>query len=161
MPHAQYFDSRSGRQLSEDEALDHNGVIKSGVILRTPMSARDAGLPRFTNDAGPLRLVDGYGNADPLALRRAGFRQLVGGDSFDLRDAKRAAYQDYIDRMSRVWRADAAEEEDDDDVLDAATTKHNENDRRSVADIARDRRRNMDRLYAEYEREQSNAWRNK
>jgi hypothetical protein len=38
---AQYFDTRTGRELSEDEALI-GGTIRDGVTMRTRMMARDA-----------------------------------------------------------------------------------------------------------------------
>ncbi len=38
---ARYFDSRTGRELSEDEALT-NGIMRNGVTMRVHMTARDS-----------------------------------------------------------------------------------------------------------------------
>jgi hypothetical protein len=44
---ATYFD-RNGRELSEDEALDHNGIIRDGVTARTSLMMRDGINPALT-----------------------------------------------------------------------------------------------------------------
>jgi len=64
---ARYFDS-SGRQIAEHDALDRNGILRSGFAIRVPMQMRDAS----RQDAKPV-VVDGHGNGG-LALRRPGYR---------------------------------------------------------------------------------------
>jgi hypothetical protein len=111
----QYF-TPDGRQLSERDALDERGNLKDGIIARTRMTARDSD--------SRSRLCDGYGNDDPLALLRPGFRQLRSDDQLGdhhhlLRDGKRDAYREYQDRMSNAWRTPAKHavvDQDEDEI---------------------------------------------
>jgi hypothetical protein len=138
MLQARYFDSRTGRQLRADEALE-NGVLKSGCIMRTPMTARDAKMPRFTND--------------DFANNRPGYR---GSFSDWLGDDRREAYAAHRDYLENAWRnpttklADATDEEDD--------AADDDDDKRSIAQRMADHKTNMDRVYADYAARQSAAW---
>ncbi len=89
MRHKIKYFSHDGRELSEAEALDANGVMRSGVIARVPMTARDAAsrLPyqpsRFTDarsywDANrdSLLVVDPLRPGSELARARPGYRTL-------------------------------------------------------------------------------------
>jgi hypothetical protein len=184
--HAQYFD-RSGRQLDEHEALE-DGVLKSGVVMRTRMMARDSKMPRFTNE--------------DYALHRPGFRSNSNDTPLDFaltRDAKIDAYAAHRDYLENSWRhpaklGDAAGDDDDTDAqvpcaecygrgendgvecfrcggdgyINVATAmshnsrrneRENNNDRRTVQQKMRDHKANMDRIYSDYSRELSEAWR--
>jgi hypothetical protein len=170
----QYFDSRTGRQLDESEAME-NGILKSGCIMRTPMTARDSKMPRFTRD--------------DYAMHRPGFR--TGGTSFndwEGRDAKREANKAYENALVNAWRkpakldAAARDDEDEDDQnpegdgsgeIDGgaecpryggegvvpAMVRATRNDERSIAQIARDHKAHMDAIYQDHARELSQMWR--
>jgi hypothetical protein len=150
---------RNGREITEQEARDEQGLLRDGCSARIAMTD------------SRRRLVDGDGN-DGHALRRPEFRQLRGDDFSDhlIRDTKREAYLDYERRMSGMWRnADTpTAEEEDGFVPEPGTTamshhaRRNENenkDCRTVDQMMRDHKTHMDKLYQQYEQEQSQAWR--
>jgi hypothetical protein len=138
---------RNGREITEQEARDEQGLLRDGCSARVAMTGRDSG--------SRLRLTDGNGDAG-LALQRPGFRRLR-DDSFG--DAvKREANLEYKNRVSNAWRnVDAAAEEEDDDEIATAPLPHE--DHRTVAQCMADHEAIMDRVYQEYAQEQSNAWR--
>src|SRR5271169_4549360 len=93
----QYFD-RSGRRLRRDQAVDENGTLRDGVILRTAMAAMDAaprGMPRFTDD---------------FQLNRPGWRGSASSSESlfgDQQTAKHDAYKSYNDTLTNAWRKPA------------------------------------------------------
>jgi hypothetical protein len=132
---------RNGREITEQEARDEQGLLRDGCSARVAMTARDSG--------SRLRLTDGNGDAG-LALLRPGFRRLRDDNFGDA--AKRAANLEYKNRVSNAWRGEGSPPAD-------ATTAMPHEDRRSIADIAVDHRRNMDQIYAAVNRDLENSWR--
>jgi len=141
--HAQYFD-RSGRQLSEEEALGPGRILKDGIIARTRLTMRDG------------------------AMHRPGFRRsrsdVLFGDQL-ASDAKREANEAHRHYLENAWRnpitklADATEDEDDAaDAMVSATHNEQNDDKRSVARIMADHQRTMQSVYDSYSSEISQAW---
>jgi hypothetical protein len=94
----QYF-TRDGRELKEHEALDHRGIIRSGVVMRTRLMMIDGdsvqrAIARSRNAA---HLTDAAGNTGS-AMHRPGFRCLLQDDVGER--AKEEAHIEY-DRMIR------------------------------------------------------------
>jgi hypothetical protein len=175
----QYFDARSGRPLTEEEALK-NGILQDGVVRRVRMQ-----------DAKMLTFLD-------AASHRPGFRGSNDGDTFGdylLRDGRRSAYNDYTRNLEAAYKTkpvtklgDDEEEQDDDadDVVclqcagtgevgnrtcpacggegslsaeDAASYRAKQNnDRRTVDQMMRDHQRTMASEYDAYEKRISQAW---
>jgi hypothetical protein len=157
---AQYFDSRTGRTLRQDEACDECGILRDGVVQRIPMSARDSRMPRFIDDA----------------LHRPGFRSSSIGTLSDglARDAKAASYRDYNDYITQAYkkpvRADAAEQIEEDnadddeiptDAMSRAATRNGQNDKRSISQRMKDHATRMNDIYASVSRDLENEWRRK
>jgi hypothetical protein len=90
MSKARYFDS-GGREITEHDALDSNGVLRSGFSLRVPTMMRDSVRPLIT---------DGRTD-DPMALHRPGFRIPVINDRRAVRDAY-ARYEADLIRAHRL-----------------------------------------------------------
>src|SRR5262249_1589757 len=94
-PMAKHSYHRDGREISEDEALDHNGMLRDGVAVGVRMTLRDtAHRPGFRTartmqqpraDAAQYWrdnkdcLVVHDGSGDPLGLYKPGFRMLDNG----------------------------------------------------------------------------------
>jgi hypothetical protein len=98
----------NGRRITADEALDADGAIRDGVVLRVPMFMRDGHLnPSMT----PLqqevatyrgRLTDASGSTDQFAFSRPGYRILHDAAA---REARETAYQRYEDELVNAWKA--------------------------------------------------------
>jgi hypothetical protein len=106
---AQYFDRRTGRELSATEAL-HNGVLRDGVSLRVHMSARDSA--RFRDgrqlwDSGQLCVSDS--DLTGSSGNRPGWRC---ADSPINQRAIADAYRDYEQRLNNSWKSKAQRDAD-------------------------------------------------
>src|SRR5262245_56776615 len=98
----------NGRRITADEALDADGAMRDGVVLRVPMFMRDS---RFNPSITPLqqevaihrgRLTDAAGSTDILAFSRPGYR--ITHDAA-AREAREDAYQRYEDELVNAWKA--------------------------------------------------------
>ena len=80
---ASYF--RNGREIDEDEALDHNGTVRDGVAVRTSLMMRDGMSPvqraimldQAIADAARDKhrnLLVTDGTANPLGMSKPGYR---------------------------------------------------------------------------------------
>ena len=100
----------------DDDALDENGLLKDGRIVRIPMMMRDSAdgftdLQRSVRDAtAPLRVVDAFGNSG-LALSRPGARYLTAGTrtpdhaALVMRDhLRREARDEYVAALQSAWK---------------------------------------------------------
>jgi hypothetical protein len=100
---ASYFD-RFGRELSEDEALDHNGTIRDGVTARTSLMMRDGINPALSalqrSVASRHQLSD-----QEAASCRPGFRHGPRSalDRKAMFDAKAEAYALYDAEIGRAY----------------------------------------------------------
>jgi len=101
----------------DDDALDENGLLKDGRIVRIPMMMRDSAdgftdLQRSVRDAtAPLRVVDAFGNSG-LALSRPGARYLTAGTctpdhaALVMRDhLRREACDQCIAELQNAWKS--------------------------------------------------------
>ncbi len=98
----QYFD-RHGRQLTADEALDEHGLIRSGVILRTSMQARDSRTPLTDMQCtlGAAGVRDGLGGLD--GLHRPGSRVDYNINQ-DMLDEVERARREHDEHLANAWR---------------------------------------------------------
>ena len=97
----------------DDDALDENGLLKDGRIVRIPMMMRDSadGVTDLVRDAtAPLRVVDAFGNSG-LALSRPGARYLTAGTctpdhaALVMRDhLRREARDEYVAALQSAWK---------------------------------------------------------
>ena len=107
----------------DDDALDENGLLKDGRIVRIPMMMRDSAdgftdLQRSVRDAtAPLRVVDAFGNSG-LALSRPGARYLTAGTctpdhaALVMRDhLRREARDQYIAALQDAWKGNNTDRE--------------------------------------------------
>jgi hypothetical protein len=145
---AQYFDRRTGRELSAMEALS-DGVLKDGVSMRVRMTARD-GAPRFSD-------ARSYWDQ-----HRPGFRVL---DNNLGRQAIADAHAAYVHDLENAYKtATMRGSGDESDALpqgelEQLTTATSDRRTVDVDAIAANHRHNMQRLYDAYARELSEAWR--
>jgi hypothetical protein len=135
----QYFDARTGRPLTEKEALK-NGILRDNVVQRVRMVARDSKMPSFIG-------------AD-FVNNRPGYR---GSFSDWLGDARREAYAAHRDYLENAWRNPTTKLADATDK-DAAAADDDDNDKRSIAQRMADHKANMDKVYTDYAARQSGAW---
>lgn len=113
------------KEITEEQALMPNGVVRSGVTIRTALQfadsrlkrkqlrdpqGRESGSEEYQYEDDPdrdqntddgIRLTDGAGR-DGLALHRPGFRQLLNDDAG--RDAKEQAYAAADHQLRNAWR---------------------------------------------------------
>jgi hypothetical protein len=98
----------NGRPITADEALDADGAIRDGVVLRVPMFMRDG---RLNPSITPLqqeiathrgRLTDAAGSTDRFTFSRPGYRIL---HDVVAREARETAYQRYEDELVNAWKA--------------------------------------------------------
>jgi hypothetical protein len=82
-----------------DDAFDENGLLKDGHKYIAPMRAMDHRI----DDAGPMRIVDGFGRGG-LALNRPGFRKL-NDECGDYHREK--AYRAYDQQLCDAYKQDA------------------------------------------------------
>src|SRR5689334_16000240 len=95
-----YF--RNGIAITDHEALDPNGMIRSGVTMRVGMFAMDA-LQRSVANNKCATLTDGYGNGG-LALNKPGYR-LLNDASRQQQDARcNAAYAAYESALCDAYK---------------------------------------------------------
>jgi hypothetical protein len=102
MSKARYFDA-GGREINERDAVDCNGVLRSGFSLRVPTMMRDAALSGTRQVVGNNRITDGTDN--PLGLHKPGFRIPVVND----RRAVRDAYAKYETSLVNAYRVNDGE----------------------------------------------------
>jgi hypothetical protein len=179
---ARYFDTHSGRELTEAEALSDGNVLRDGVTMRTRMMAQDHA-QRFRDgrelfDSGQVTITDGDGT-----LRTGNAPGWRISDSPINRQSLTEARTAYLDDLKNAWRkpagaADAApdegdphkrrvweeaDEDDDDDEIDPASDRppFGSRDRRSVDEISAAHQRNMQRVCDSYARELSEAYKGK
>jgi hypothetical protein len=103
---AQYFDRRTGRELSEREAL-RDGVLRDGVSLRVRMHATDSA--RTFWDANRDSLVVTDADATASSGNRPGWRL---ADTDFGRAARDAAYKDYEAHTTSAWKSKAQRDAD-------------------------------------------------
>jgi len=104
----------------DDDALDENGLLKDGRIVRIPMMMRDSadGVTDLVRDAtAPLRVVDAFGNSG-LALSRPGARYLTAGTrtpdhaALVMRDhLRREARDQYVAALQDAWKGNNTDRE--------------------------------------------------
>ena len=104
----------------DDDALDENGLLKDGRIVRIPMMMRDSadGVTDLVRDAtAPLRVVDAFGNGG-LALSRPGPRYLAAGEHTShhavlvmLDHQRREARDQYIAELQDAWKGNNTDRE--------------------------------------------------
>lgn len=90
---------RRGRDVTEEEALDADGILRDGFSVSVPMTMRDS-----VQRAVAQNLHDGHGNRDVVG-HRPGF--II--DAHDARDAVEEAYRLRDEADQNAWRADAKE----------------------------------------------------
>lgn len=154
--HALYY--RDGRQITEEEALNANGAIRDHVTIRVPLTMRDSLSPLqraiAASTARDAKFTDGRTN-DPTALNRPGWRIRVG----DNRQAIKDALAEYQSELVNRWRKPKQETSHD------ALTEHesyeapHRADARTLDQMVRDHRVNMQQLHAMYDAEISQMWR--
>jgi hypothetical protein len=164
--------TRDGRRLSEAEALDRDGCIRDGVVLRVPLTMRDGLSPLQRAIAqSSLRVTDGQGGSS--GLHRPGFRLPVGDAGADGREHAYAAYEA---RLRDSYKTPAGAEEGDgerfcpecegsglDQKLADCQACHGEgsvpSDYRNVAQMTRDHQNKMADIYDKLDHELSETWR--
>jgi hypothetical protein len=165
---AEHF-SRDGKRLSRAEALDERGIIRDGVIARTRMTMRDSA-HRFTD---ARRFWDA--NRDTLLVTDA---RALGGtegnkpgwrvaDSPINQQAIADAHAAYEDDLVNAWKnplgfgsiEQRGSQERDPDTTDGWPLEFRRSADGSITQMMQDHRRRMDQLYADYERELTQAWR--
>ena len=168
MTQVRYF--ANDREISEEQALMPNGVVRSGVTIRTALQfadasrlrrkqlrdpqGRESGSEEFEYEDDPdrdhsddaIKLTDGYGR-DGLALHRPGFRQLLNDDAG--RDAKEQAYAAADHAARNAWR--------DADPL-AGSTGAGEREFTQRGDTAADRRAALVDAYERADQAARDAW---
>jgi hypothetical protein len=177
---------REGREISEHEALDHNGMLRDGVAVRVRMTMRDAAAHRpgfrpartmqqprvdaaqyWRDNKNCLVVHDGSGNA--LGLHKPGFRMLDNDFGATAKAAAYHAYQSDVERAYLTFGSDPREIDDDyensvdhiaaDAQTDTESIGRNRTDGRSVNQIAADHQRRMSKIYDVIDAELSQAWR--
>lgn len=98
--YGRYFDS-NGDEVAEHDALDRNGVLRDGCMMRVPVTLRDSTARR-------AYFVDGGGNPlDLTAGNKPGFR-------IRPNDARRKlvedSYQAYEQTLTTAWRGTCDDE---------------------------------------------------
>ncbi len=135
----QFFD-RHGREISEREAIDHLGIIRDGITMRTKMQVMDGGDERvlrrlLQNVRGPSMVHDHSG--DPFGLHRPGFRMTT--DS-RMNDAPERAYRDYERSLTTDYlnptKHRRRDEDDDAVVKRTSDARRNNGDDKECPDCA-------------------------
>jgi hypothetical protein len=159
MQKGKYF--RNGLAISDDEALDADGMIRSGVAMRVPMKFADALQRSVAKNNKRATLVDAHGAVFSAAKGgRPGYRILVGdaGVEAERRYAEEARRQ-WIADMNSEWKTDArnkankpgADEDEDEEDGD-------DDDENETSDAQRQR---VHDAYAAHDAYLKNAWRGK
>ncbi len=145
----QYYD-RDGIEITADQALDANGVLRDGCTVRVPSYLRDSAHDR-------ARLHDGYGNS---CFNRPGWR--VSDAAFN--DARESARREYIDRMCKEYKNTKPMLTDADiggGEWDYEPFEPHFFDNMTVDEIRRAHAEKMAEIYRVRDEELRNAWRNK
>jgi hypothetical protein len=101
MATAQYFDTRTGRELSKWDATDDNGILRDGCTIRVKTMLRDSAGTR-------RRVVDAYNK--PYGLNQPGFRTFRSSDGLDTTldsVAKADAYPEHERYLNAAWKRGA------------------------------------------------------
>ena len=90
---------RRGRDVTEDEALDADGILRDGFSVSVPMTMRDS-----VQRAVAQNLHDGHGNRDMVG-HRPGFIMDANAN-----DARQRAYDEYDRAKATEYLGDARRE---------------------------------------------------
>ena len=97
---AQYFDRRTGRELSATEAL-RDGVLRDGVSLRVHMNARDSARAFWDAHRDSLLVIDARAIGGTEG-NKPGFRVF---DSDVGRADREAAYREHEEFLRDAWKS--------------------------------------------------------
>ena len=86
------FYDRAGNEITEDEAVDENGIVKDGVTMRSPI---------YLTDARGRTLTDAFGQPLPAGGGRSGF---VFVDDTDNDQRRREDYDFAKAKLSAEWK---------------------------------------------------------
>ena len=93
MSRRRYYHSRDGRELTEEEATDENGIIHDGVRMVTPL---------YLTDARGRTLTDAFGQPLPAIGGRSGYTFV---DDADNAQRRREDYDFYKAELSNRWKS--------------------------------------------------------
>ncbi len=140
---------RHGRDATEDEALDEDGILRDGFSVTVPMTMRDS-LQRSiaASHLHDGRITDADGGT--LGLHRPGARYAARG-SFD--DAREEAYRLYDEEVANAWRQPAGTYPRN---ANEGEPGHPEARGGGLAPVVTDAR---EQAYRDYDAAVANAWR--
>jgi hypothetical protein len=156
IPSASMHDSKQQRELdrlyAERDAETENGWREDypGASEGDVCTVRGADFPNDIGSPGHIQLHEGRLYCVP--------DNPSANDARSVKQARDAAYRAYENDLVNAWRRGPTDDTTNKAVAAPPTGRR---DTRSTADKARDHAANMRRIYAERDRELSEAWRNK
>jgi hypothetical protein len=156
IPSASMHDSKQQRELdrlyAERDAETENGWREDypGASEGDVCTVRGADFPNDIGSPGHIQLHEGRLYCVP--------DNPSANDARSVKQARDAAYRAYENYLVNAWRRGPTDDTTNKAVAAPPTGRR---DTRSTADKARDHAANMQRIYAERDRELSEAWRNK